>query len=329
MSLPSSTRKLGIWTLLLCITFSGCSWRPKTEAIALQNKHYLPEPDTQLVHASLGHCSGKGNKPLLVNSTQPITIIVHGCFSSAGRFRALADVYAFHGQQTACFEYDDRASLESTSAALLDALNEVKTKMPRAEITILGHSQGGLVARRAIVNDRPDELITIAENITLATVSTPFSGITAAEHCGWPLLTYLSLGLVKPICYLVTGSKYKEITPTSEFINKPGNMVEAVKRHVLIATDERDTCRAYNSIGKCSQDDYVFSLEEQRHLVVENDHRVEPVVISAGHAEIVGNEIIEPLKLIKNLQKHGIMRATPEDKQQELAALLKQLFTSP
>jgi hypothetical protein len=45
-----------------------------------------------------------------------VTILVHGCFGSAGRFRPLAQVYAFQGQQTACFSYNDRNRLFTSKA---------------------------------------------------------------------------------------------------------------------------------------------------------------------------------------------------------------------
>ena len=37
--------------------------------------------------------------------------------------RALAQVLAFHGQQTACFTYDDRAALDVSAAALASSLD--------------------------------------------------------------------------------------------------------------------------------------------------------------------------------------------------------------
>lgn len=53
--------------------------------------------------AGLKHCNNEGNDSIHLNPDEPLTIIVHGCFSSAGRFQTLADVYGLYDQQAICF----------------------------------------------------------------------------------------------------------------------------------------------------------------------------------------------------------------------------------
>jgi len=74
---------------------------------------------------------------------------------SAGRFRSLAQLYAFHGQQAVCFSYDDRASLVHSSGELITALEGLSGQMQNRQLSVLGHSMGGLVARKALERNRP------------------------------------------------------------------------------------------------------------------------------------------------------------------------------
>lgn len=271
-------------------------------------------------------CSGKDDKLLKLKKDTPLVIIVHGCFSSAGRFKALSDVFAFHGQQTVCFNYNDRDSLEDSSEELIDALKSIDENLNTPKITIVGHSQGGLISRRALIQERENVYFRNSPNkIALTTISTPFNGIKASSHCGSKTLARLSLGLTKPLCKLITGAKYKEIPPNSEFIRSPGELTNLVETHIRIATNEENTCRTYKD-GKCVKDDYVFSVEEQIQEKVEKSRQLDPVLVNAGHAEIVGSFSIIPHKLIAVLQREGVMNSTGELRQSELTELLEHLY---
>lgn len=91
-------------------------------------------------------------------------------------------------------------------------------------------------------------------------------------------------------------------------------------------TDERNTCRRYRDDGTCAEDDYVFSLAEQHQKKLSEDVRVNPLVVKAGHVEIVGSANTAPLKLIDILQAKKFMNATPAESTGELAQLLKRLY---
>ena len=95
--------------LFICCLLGACAHQEKTDIDApLSNLGSLPEPDVTVHIASLSNCTHQQSDELNLNSREPVTVIVHGCFSSAGRFRTLADVYAFHGQQTVCFNIKDK-----------------------------------------------------------------------------------------------------------------------------------------------------------------------------------------------------------------------------
>jgi len=314
----------------ICCLLGACAHQEKTDIDApLSNLGSLPEPDVTVRIASLSNCTYQASDELNLNSREPVTVIVHGCFSSAGRFRTLADVYAFHGQQTVCFNYDDRERLTTSSEKLVRAIEELSAVLEHPEIVLIGHSQGGLVARRALIEERSDRIATGDVKISLVTISTPFGGIDAAEHCGSKTLAWLSLGLIKPICQMITGRKYQDIPANSDFILKPGHLLPSVDRHLKIVTDEVDTCRVYDERGACIQDDFVFSVGEQYQQTVDTQPGLIPLEVRAGHVEIIGDSNTVPEKLIGILQRQGFMRSTPAEARDELAKLLANLYLLP
>lgn len=320
--------KAQVFVLISCFLLGACAHQEGTYSNSpLSNVSSLPNPDVKTYIASLSNCTHQESNELNLNSQEPVTVIVHGCFSSAGRFRALADVYAFHGQQTVCFNYDDRDRLTNSSTKLINALEELSLVLEEPKIMVIGHSQGGLVARRALIEERSDRINDI--EIDLATISAPFGGIEAAAHCGSKTLAWMSLGLTKPICQMITGRKYLDITENSNFISKPGNFISSVNRHLKIVTDEVNTCRVYDENGVCIEDDFVFSIDEQKQKVVDSQPRLIPLVIKAGHVEIVGDSDTIPIKLIELLQQQGFLSDTPKEAKSDLTKLLAELYLAP
>lgn len=305
-----------------CTSFGPTPHLADTSTIAAAR---LPTPDVSLDIPGLGPCTDAADRRVHLNASQPVTVMVHGCFGSAGRFRALADVLAFHGQQSVCFSYDDRDSIEKSSAELARAIEHLASRMPRAAINVIGHSQGGLVSRRALIKEREDALAADS-TIRLVTVSAPFSGIRAARFCAFTWLRVASLGLQDLACRAISGDKWYEITYASDLINQPGALLPIVSEHLKIVTDERNSCRRSNATGICIEDDHVFELAEQYQVEVDADRRVANVEIRAGHVEIVGNASIVPNKLLAALQEHDIIAPTPESRRAALNALLARIY---
>ncbi len=306
--------------------FACASTQQDHETGPLSNTEFLPKSDLAIAIPNLSNCTGNSDATLNLNKHQPVTVIVHGCNSSAGRFRSLADVYAFHGQQTICFNYNDRDSLEVSSAELITAVEKLSEELTPAQISVIGHSLGGLVARRAFINDRTDRFAANETELRLVTISTPFGGIESAAHCGSSKMAWFSLGITKVLCQWVTGAKYREIPPNSEFINEPGQLIPSLNEHLKIATDELNSCRRYNDQSECIEDDYVFSLDEQSQQAIESDNGLSSVQVRAGHVEIVGNGKNTPTKLIEILQLQGYLNPTPVAQRDEFAELLAHLY---
>jgi len=286
----------------------------------------LPAPDVTLEIAQLRSCTDSPDATLQLNSRQPVAVLVHGCRGSAGHFRALAQLYAFHGQQAVCFAYDPGDSLVKASGELIVALDRLSARLQDREVVVIGHSMGGLVARKAMELERRGEWQRDDARIRLATVSAPFAGIAVASPCGNKALHWLSLGVVPGICKAITGDNWFEITSASSFIQRPGALLPSVRQYVKVVTDERDSCRRKSAAGTCLESDHIFSLAEQYHPVIDSYPRLRNVEVRAGHVEIVGYKDVQPRKLLQILQQEGMMAATPPERRAALERLLAELY---
>lgn len=314
--------------LVLVCGLVGCATPDPFVAADLEPGR-LPAPDTTLDIAGLGPCTDNPDRRVHIDASQPVHVLVHGCFGSSGQFRGLAQVLAFHGQQAVCFTYDDRAKLGDSAAQLRAAVTQLAARSQVPQVTVIGHSQGALIARRSLTDATtsaiPEPLPARALDLRLVTVSGPFAGIEAARPCGRTWLYPLSLGLLPFSCYVATGPKWADITYSSRFIREPGRLAAPVMRHLKIDTDERNTCRRSEG-GRCVESDDIFSLDEQHNAAVEDEPRMKRVLVSAGHVEIVGDKREAPKKLIHVLQAEGVLRPTPLAQASAFERLLARVY---
>lgn len=309
----------------LIFVLSACGTRvPRDAAYYEMDLGNLPAANVTLNIPGLGPCTDNPDRTVRLDATQPINVLVHGCFGSSGEFRGLAQVLAFHGQQTACFTYDDRDSLTHSATDLRNAVNQLAEQTRTAQITVIGHSQGALISRKSLT-DLPLPAPRRQPELRLVTISGPFDGIASAETCGRTWLQALSLGLLPASCYIVTGAKWSDITYSSRFIREPGALAPQVDSYLKIDTDERGSCRREVN-GRCLEDDDVFSLAEQHNPLVENDARTRRVEVRAGHVEIVGDKRVAPLKLIATLQEQGVLRPTAPEQRSAFDLLLARVY---
>ncbi len=295
---------LTVFLLLFSLAFSVHSHASSHEHLSLS--HSPIELSSLFPQQQVKRCDNT-DPDMTINPNQPLVLIIHGCFGSAGQFKALAGVYEHLGQQAICYEYNDRRRLDAVSGELIDVLNTLGDVLDEQRLIVLGHSQGGLITRRALTLNHPSGKRVQHKNIDIATVSSPFNGIEISSHCGTDWLRIASLGIVDAICYLVTGEKYLDIPPQADFIQNPGKLAENVSSHLVIKTDETGTCRTLSESGHCSEDDYVFSVTEQTQPSVEGSDNASALVIPAGHVEIVGGGAEVPWKLIDALQDFELM----------------------
>lgn len=317
--------RIATFTLLLGL-LGGCASRDALNPVFLDlDPGNLPKPDVVLNIPGLGPCTDSPDRSLHLDSSQPVNVLVHGCFGSSGQFRGLAQVLAFHGQQAACFTYDDRAKLTQSADELRAVVNQLAAQSRAPQITVIGHSQGALIARKSLTESPNTPLTGLPVDLRLVTISGPFAGIEAAETCGKTWLYPLTLGLLPLSCYVATGPKWADITYSSRFIREPGVLAQKVANYLKIDTDERGTCRREEG-GRCVEDDDVFSLAEQRNAVVESGSRIRQVEVKAGHVEIVGDKRVAPKKLIAILQDEGVLRPTSAARLPAFSLLLSRVY---
>ena len=305
----------------------GCAasspYIPETQEL---DRSLLPLHDFTLSIPNLGSCTDSAEKSIQIDSNSPLTVLVHGCNGSAGRFRSLAQLYAFHGQQAICYSYDDRASLVESAKKLAIAVSELADVTNNQSISIIGHSMGGLIARKALEENYKKSNVLSDKNLQLITISAPLSGIEAANSCGIESLNWLSVGIIPGICWLITGNNWNEITSSSNFILYPEPLLPSVQKYLKIVTNEENTCRQEASDGSCIESDYVFNLSEQYHPKIDNYTNITGVQIDAGHVEIVGNKLVVPRKLLSILQEYGMLSYTPADRKEAFERLLANLY---
>ncbi len=314
---------IGLW---LAGLLAGCA-TPEVMVPGDLQPGRLPPPDTEANIPGLGPCTDSPDRTLRFDASQPLHVLVHGCFGSSGQFRALAQVLAFHGQQAACFTYDDRAKLNDSATELRQALKQLVDGSRVPQLTLIGHSQGALIARKSLTDTLPLPLPERALDLRLVTVSGPFAGIESARTCGKAWLYPVTLGLLPLSCYAVTGPKWTDITYSSRFIREPGELARQVGHYLKIDTDERNTCRRQEG-GRCVESDDIFSLDEQRQPALEADARMKRVQVHAGHVEIVGDKRVAPTKLIEVLQAEGVLRPTEPTRLAAFNELLARLYLS-
>lgn len=303
---------------------SGCAVAPPARVET--NPGQAGTPDIAVLVDGLGPCNDGPDRTLHLDSSKPLNILVHGCRGSAGKFKMLAEVLAFHGQQTACFSYDDRQSLMLTSGKLAASIDKVATSLRSPQVTVIGHSLGGLVARKSLIRERSDPLSRRDVDVRLVTISAPFAGIDSANPCANPWYRVLSLGINDLACWAISGDKWYDITSPSDFIRHPGQLVPQVHDYLKVVTDERETCRAQDAQGNCIESDFIFSLDEQRHPLIDGTPRLKQEVVRAGHVEIVGENGVTPRKLIDVLQRYGVVHPTEPQRQTEFNGLLARLY---
>ncbi|MGK2927550.1 MAG: esterase/lipase family protein [Lysobacterales bacterium] len=316
----------GCGAALLALALVGCVTPQRNAAIAATDPGQLSSAEWAVNVPGLRPCNDGAETTLRLDQSQPVNILVHGCNGSTGKFHALAEVLAFHGQQSACFEYDDRDSLMVSSEQLAQAVDTLAQELDTPQLTLIGHSMGGLIARKAFITDRPERMDSKHADLRLVTVSAPFAGIASARLCAAPFLRKATLFLNDLACWIVSGDKWYEITHASDFIQQPGVLAPQVSRHLKVVTDERGSCRRRDGTGRCLQSDYIFSLAEQRYPLVTESPLTTDVEVVAGHVEIVGESGVTPYKLIAVFQREGILRATPPERQAAFQDLLTQLY---
>lgn len=289
------------WVMWVLLLSGGCASVPVSLVRTSDAASGVPMP-------GLVTCGVEGAGELELDPARPLVLVVPGRGDTGMRYRELSWRFEQQGQQVACFDYDDRESLDQSSGRLIRAIEGLEQLLPPSRIVLLGHSQGGLIARRALIRERKDALHGAdGFRYALITVGAPFGGIRSSADCGRTWLHVLTLGISAAVCNLVAGEGWQEFPPGSRFVSHPGTLIPEVEEVLQVVTDEHGACRRRGSAGFCLEPDTVFALGEQRNPRIERDPRVHVLGVAAGHAEIVGDVGVPPTKLYAILEGQGIL----------------------
>ena len=289
------------WAVWVILFSGGCRSVPASPVRTGQGDPGVPV-------RGLVACGESEDARLQLDPARPLVVFVPSRGDPGTRYREIAWRFELQGEQVACFEYDERKSLEESSARLIRSLEGLESRLPPSRIVIVGHGTGGLLARRALIRERKDALRTgTGYTYTLVTVAAPFAGIRSSADCGRTWLQVITLGASALVCNLIAGETWHELPPGSAFVTRPGTLLPQVEEAIQVVTDERGACRRRAVDGSCLVPDSVFTVGEQHNPVIERDPRLRRVQVSAGHAEIVGEVGIPPAKLITVLEKEGIL----------------------
>jgi pimeloyl-ACP methyl ester carboxylesterase len=115
--------------------------------------------------------------PRDVRAGEHVVVLLHGLFATAGVLRPMRAALERHrGLRVASFTYAPGPGAE----ALAVRLEALLAELPSADVHLVGHSLGGIVARHYAVTRRDPR---IKSTVALAS---PFGGVRGAELLGLP-----------------------------------------------------------------------------------------------------------------------------------------------
>ncbi len=256
--------------------------------------------------AGLSSCTDVGSDESAIEvGERPVVILVHGNVAGPYRFSALARAIAAHGHDVLCFRWNTRRRIGGASEALAASIDALRRHVP--EVTVIGHSLGGLIARRALTDGVLPDPVRQSAPLRLVTIATPFAGVASARTCGLRWARVFSFGTVGAICRRVARTAaWRDFHPAASVIVEPGVLSNEVQLHLHVVTIEQDQCRRRcrtddGSEGRCRKTDSVFREAEQDPALVA-DPRLRSTSIEAGHGHVVGNARTVPASTVAILQ---------------------------
>lgn len=240
---------------------------------------------------------------LPLESSKPVIILVHGINAGPEFFDVLGPALARRGFQVVRFRYDHGADLERSADRFVTAVRTLRNLCSPPSITVIAHSMGGLVARRAMTTGRAQTLAEPAGGlpIRLVTVASPFGGFRVANLARLRLLRILAAPFGGSESHACLGSR-------ATFIRQPGSLGANVS-HVKAETEEEGKTRLDRQGRR--RPDTVARRENQRNSLVDSDARARVVQINAGHVGAIENHREVPRVLWDALADAGMLaRAT-------------------
>lgn len=211
---------------------------------------------------------------LPLDPRRPVVVWVHGYDPAQGEADPLLRDLERRGYQIVRFRYDWGQDMDGSADALVRAVRALRAEFGLKRLTVVAHSQGGLVSRKAMTVGREPTLAGDVP-IDLVTIASQFPGYGSANF------TYL---LPKVNIFGVKAS-HRDLRSWSPFIRHPGALGANV-RHIKIETRERGKQRLEN--GKRVDD---CSAPNQPQPEVDADPRlVHKATLDLGHVGVLRDD---------------------------------------
>ncbi len=91
--------------------------------------------------------------PKVVDPRRPMVVLIQGLDCGCGNSMALGQLLEGRGFQPAYFSYPSDGPIEDSAAMLTQNMKAVRETFPQMQVDIVGHSMGGLIARRYVEGD--------------------------------------------------------------------------------------------------------------------------------------------------------------------------------
>lgn len=211
---------------------------------------------------------------LPLDPRRPVVVWVHGYDPAQGEADPLLRDLERRGHQLVRFRYDWRERMDRSADTLVRAVRALRAEYSLPGLTVVGHSQGGLISRKAMTVGRG---LTLAGDvpIDLWTIASQFAGYGSANF------TYL---LPKVNIFGVKAS-HRDLRSWSPFMRRPGALGPNV-RHVKVETRERGKQRLEG--GRLVDD---CSAPRQNQPQVDSDPRlVHRVTLDLGHVGVLRDD---------------------------------------
>ncbi len=235
-----------------------------------------------------------------IDPSKPVIVMIHGVNGESSHFDKL-EAEESKSHNVFRFVYDKKASalvgpafdgvtegfasdtddLEELADKFADAVIKLRDEFGITQVTVVAHSMGGLIARRAMVLGRNKTLANSGIEVTFLSVGTPYGGFFFAN---FNPLFWLSETTYAP------GVFYARVASGSTYITAPGSLgsnIHMVKVELLEKGDD----------FAVSPSDQVLNPENQSNPVVDSDPQLIQgsgfgggiVSLKAGHVGALTN----------------------------------------
>jgi alpha-beta hydrolase superfamily lysophospholipase len=114
------------------------------------------------------------------DATRPVVVLVHGWDPEPGQMDPLGVELGRRGYSVVRWHWDWRANMEQCAEAFARGMQQLVAEQRLPALRIFTHSQGSLIARRALTTERS---VTLAGSVPIRLVSlaAPFGGFLSAN----------------------------------------------------------------------------------------------------------------------------------------------------